>query len=181
MKQLLQIVQTLVILGLTILLIQKCNNEDKPRTITRVEIIQGDTIMYTYKKDSLIPYAVYYPKYLTDTTYVYDTVYILHDYNTVKWYRDTTIDDTALFIAWELGLSNNALDSLTIHWQNRRIKSVVITHELEPRNGVYLGVDLGHSIVPKVAYRSNKWIMEAGYDITNKQLEAGIKLQLWQH
>lgn len=138
-----------IIVLLAIVLIQRgCM---KPDTVVEEHIIHSvDTLVVT---DTVkYPVEVYkpYPVYKTDTSVVYvpldvDTAYILKDYFTHNFYRDTILSDSNGLIVISDVIYQNAIEkrSKEITLYDRTIY-VHIVDERKPVNKFFVGMNLGY-------------------------------------
>lgn len=170
-----------IIFAILVTISNMCSHDS---TVSNIIYIPGDTVTYYKTYDSLIPYAVYYPEYIKTIDTVYkkaDTVFVFNDYFLTREYKDTIVDDTSIFIAWRAVVHKNILDSLQVEYKNRRMTKMIIQNDIKPSKALYLGVDLGTGVTPKMSYTQDVWLLEVGYNTITKQVIAGVGIKLWQN
>jgi len=169
-----------IVVLLAIILIQRgCM---KPDTVIEERVVHSvDTLTVTDTVTYQVEVYKPYPVYKTDTSIVYvpldvDTAYILKDYFTHNFYRDTILDDSNGFIVISDVIYRNGIEkrSKAITMYDRTIY-VHIIDERKPINKIFVGMNLGYGFkydrpifgadVLLVTKKDNAYSL--GYDVFN--------------
>ena len=146
---------------------------------------QIDTVVTTktftkYIKGNKIPFKVLDTIY-TDTT-IYDTTYIVKDYNQVKEYTDSIKQDSNLFIIKDT-ISQNRIIGRSFQAKIQE-KTITITNNIQAKNKValYLGLrsdlnneKMNHNITLSLKTR-NKGLFSVGYGMSGYSISYSLKL-----
>lgn len=98
---------------------------DKPIVITKTDTIYKIDTTTIYKKGADIPFEIY--RVLTDT--IYDTLTIVKDYNTLKVYSDTILQDSSKFYIQDSIFQNKIL--------SRRFQAEIAYKTITRNNYIY--------------------------------------------
>ena len=108
---------------------------DKPIVITKTDTIYKIDTTTIYKKGADIPFEIY--RVLTDT--IYDTLTIVKDYNTIKVYSDTILQDSSKFYIQDSIFQNKILSrrfQAEISYKTITRNNYIYQQE---KNAIYLG------------------------------------------
>lgn len=108
---------------------------DKPIVITKTDTIYKIDTTTIYKKGADIPFEIY--RVLTDT--IYDTLTIVKDYNTLKVYSDTILQDSSKFYIQDSIFQNKILSrgfQAEIAYKTITRNNYIYQQE---KNAIYLG------------------------------------------
>ena len=161
-----------VCIGLVLLLIYFNDGCEKPGgPITRIETfydtIPGDSIPYPVMVK--VPYPVYIDSIVEIPADV-DTLSILKDYFSTKYYRDTITDDTSMFVIIIDTIGQNRIIGRGALFQNLREKAIITTNiykDTDTKNkfliGGYAGFNKDQSVFGIGAQLVNKKDHIIGY------------------
>ena len=138
-------------------------------TVTTTDTVYTDTGTHTV---SIVPKPIYINRIKIDT--VIDTVYVILDYHTIKYYDDVLVDDTDLYFHYNAEVFKNKLTSFTFDYNNRRataITTTVITNTVNKKH-LYLGGTAGagtsqviYGVI--VGYQHKQFLYMLEYDRLN--------------
>jgi hypothetical protein len=174
----------LAILGLLVFLFQReCTRpgEVPPSSDTTVSvvIIPGDSIPYSVEIEKKVPVP-----YFIDTgstrwrNLPIDTMAILADYFSRRWYNDTLMNDTSAFICVKSYVEKNQLHYEDLLFQNRRATAIynttIVNNYGDGKNKWYLGG--GVNFLPGspgisadvLIVTPKKMSIDGGYDFINR-------------
>lgn len=178
------ITRIILIILLIFLIFLIVGRKEKTHNIITTEI---DTLITTkvinkYIKGDKIPFKVLDTIYI-DTT-IYDTTYIVKDYNQVKEYTDSIKQDSNLFIIKDT-ISQNRIIGRLFKAQVQE-KTITITNNIEakPKAALYLGIrsdvrtdysNINHNITLSLKTR-NKGLFSVGYGMSGYSISYSLKL-----
>lgn len=160
------------------LLFRQCSSKPEPI----IKYIPGDSIPYIVYQRVPIPYAVNY----TDTSYLYDTIwvqgdthyvlkpidtmFILKDYYAKVEYIDTVKNDSSALIVLNETVFKNRISDRTIIFQNRRPTAIIE----ERTKAIVLGVGgTVNGLDMSLGYRQKRNI----FNITYSDQGVGVRYQ----
>ena len=176
------ITRIILIILLIFLIFLIVGRKEKTHNIITTQI---DTVVTTktftkYIKGDKIPFKVLDTIY-TDTT-IYDTTYIVKDYNQVKEYTDSIKQDSNLFIIKDT-ISQNRIIGRSFQAKIQE-KTITITNNIQAKNKValYLGLrsdlnneKMNHNITLSLKTR-NKGLFSVGYGMSGYSISYSLKL-----
>lgn len=155
-------------------------------TSYKTEYFTGDITPKIVHDSTIVPKKVIV--YNTDTIKIDTTKLVnkykklLSEYKSKKIYNDTVVNDTSLFLSYNLSISDNKLDSISHIYQNKRgtiVRTITNTiYNKQPK--LSLGISIGYQeLSPQLTYSiTNKLSVYGGYNISQKQPEVGLQLTL---
>ena len=176
------ITRIILIILLIFLIFLIVGRKEKTHNIITTQI---DTVVTTktftkYIKGDKIPFKVLDTIY-TDTT-IYDTTYIVKDYNQAKEYTDSIKQDSNLFIIKDT-ISQNRIIGRSFQAKIQE-KTITITNNIQAKNKValYLGLrsdlnneKMNHNITLSLKTR-NKGLFSVGYGMSGYSISYSLKL-----
>jgi hypothetical protein len=123
-------------------------------------------------------------KYDTTIIYSIDTVYaLLNDYNSIKYYNDSIVNDTSIFICYKARVYQNKLDSIQFNYKNKRTTTIITNNNVSD-NGIYIGIsggmiynnDITSILMISGAYKKGKFIY--GVDIGRRSILGRINYRI---
>jgi len=176
--------------GIGLYIGNKTSNPEIVSVIKR-DTIKGDSIPYPVEITKPVP--TYIDTGSIDTILKYkdvDTLAILKDYYTKRFYNDTILSkDSSVFIIMKDSVTRNRITYRKPYIQNRREtkiinKQTVVTYN---RDGIYLGFNAGLSeFGGDIMYLKNRNMIGAGVDIMRINQEnkyffkIKYKRQIWK-
>jgi len=152
-------------------------------TTTKEKIIYQDTGSYHVSIKPIIRKEVKI-KYKHDTIKVIvlqkiDSMTIVKDYLLAREFRDTIVNDTSMFIAYNAFVSMNNLDSIHVERKNRRATSYTIINNtiIKSKYGVGIlleGNKTEFDITPIVTITHKRLSYIFGYGINRKIYKGGL-------
>jgi len=137
----------LILILVIIILLQKCGNEKiKPSLLIHDTIQNIDTTYVNVIKN--IP--TYIPKYKTKIQYIYDstkiidTVYIINDYNSTYFYKDSLVNDTIHLYVSD-SISKNKIKSRNVKYNIKYPTLTITNNVVENKNELYYGLNIAGS------------------------------------
>ena len=176
------ITRIILIILLIFLIFLIVGRKEKTHNIitTQIDTVVTTKTLTKYIKGDKIPFKVLDTIY-TDTT-IYDTTYIVKDYNQVKEYTDSIKQDSNLFIIKDT-ISQNRIIGRSFQAKIQE-KTITITNNIQAKNKValYLGLrsdlnneKMNHNITLSLKTR-NKGLFSVGYGMSGYSISYSLKL-----
>lgn len=176
------ITRIILIILLIFLIFLIVGRKEKTHNIitTQIDTVATIKTFTKYIKGNKIPFKVLDTIY-TDTT-IYDTTYIVKDYNQAKEYTDSIKQDSNLFIIKDT-ISQNRIIGRSFQAKIQE-KTITITNNIQAKNKValYLGLrsdlnneKMNHNITLSLKTR-NKGLFSVGYGMSGYSISYSLKL-----